>query len=32
MGFALIGRIWKRMWRVQTLTHVVGFLLPAFKL
>ena len=26
MGFALIGHIWKRVWRAKALTHVVGFL------
>jgi micrococcal nuclease len=30
MGFAVIGRTWKRVWRTKVLTHVVGFLLPQF--
>jgi endonuclease YncB( thermonuclease family) len=30
MGFAVIGRTWKRVWRAKALTHVVGFLLPQF--
>lgn len=29
IGFTLTSHIWKRIWRAQALTYVVGFLLPA---